>query len=152
MNSKNNIFWGSTHPDNCLQRPIHSLKCTAWVAISKHGIIELFWFEDDNEHRVTINTDRYVQVLRKFWTLFGQRKRSSGSASCSSRTVPPHTPQKNHWYGLISVFLISRKCDPQWSPYSHDLNPPVDLWEYLKVYVHNPQSILDLKKKKLRKQ
>ena len=32
VNSKNNIFWGSTPPDHCLQRPLHSVKCTAWVA------------------------------------------------------------------------------------------------------------------------
>ena len=31
MNSKNNIFWGSTPPEHCLQRPLHSVKCTAWV-------------------------------------------------------------------------------------------------------------------------
>ena len=51
VNSKNNIFWGSTPPEHCLQRPLHSVKCTAWVAISKHGIIGpfSFWFEDDNE-------------------------------------------------------------------------------------------------------
>ena len=56
VNSKNNIFWGSTPPEHCLQRPLHSVKCTAWVAISKHGIIGPFWFEDDNEWSVTINT------------------------------------------------------------------------------------------------
>ena len=66
VNSKNNIFWGVTPPEDCLQRPLKSLNDTAWVAIYKHGIIELFWFEDGNEHRVTINTDQYVQVLRKF--------------------------------------------------------------------------------------
>ena len=44
--------------------------------------------------------------------------------------------------------LISRRCDPQWSPYSPDLNPPdFYLWGYLKnrVYANNPQSIPDLK-------
>ncbi|XP_061778404.1 G-protein coupled receptor 161-like [Nerophis ophidion] len=44
VNSKNNIFWGSTPPEYCLQRPLHSVKCTAWVAISKHGIIGPFCF------------------------------------------------------------------------------------------------------------
>jgi len=73
VNSKNNIFWGSTRPEHCLQRPLHSVKCTAWVAISKHGIIRPFWFEDDNERSVTINTERHVQVLGKFWTALGRR-------------------------------------------------------------------------------
>jgi len=68
VSSKDNIFWGSTPPEHCLQRPLHSVKRTAWVAISKHGIIGSFWFEDDNERSVTINTERHVQVFGKFWT------------------------------------------------------------------------------------
>ena len=74
VNSKNNIFWGSTPPEHCLQGLLHSVKCTAWVAISKHGIIGPFWFEDENERSVTINTERYVQVLGKFWKALGRRR------------------------------------------------------------------------------
>ena len=98
VNSKNNIFWGSTPREHCLQRPLHSAKCTAWVAISKHGIIGPFWFEDDNERPVTINTERYVQVLGKFWTALGRRR------------------------GVVRV-LISYRCDPQWSPH-YRIEPP----------------------------
>ena len=47
------------------------MKGTAWVAISKQGTIGPFWFEDDNERSVTINTERYVLVLGKFWTALG---------------------------------------------------------------------------------
>ena len=51
VNSKNNIFWGSKVPEEVLQRPLHSVKCTAWVAMSKHGIIGPFWFWfEDDEH------------------------------------------------------------------------------------------------------
>jgi len=50
------------------------VKCTAWFAIAKHGIIGPFWFEDDNERSVTINTERYVKVLGKFWTALGRRR------------------------------------------------------------------------------
>ena len=74
VNSKNNVYWGTTFPEHCLQRPLHSVKRTAWVALSKHGIIGPFWFEDDNEQSVTINTERYLQVLRKFWTALGRRR------------------------------------------------------------------------------
>ena len=48
VNSKNNVSWGSEIPDEVLQRPLHSVKCTAWVAMSKHGIIGPFYFEDDD--------------------------------------------------------------------------------------------------------
>ena len=115
---KNNIFCRSTPPEHCLHRLLHSLKCTAWVAISKHGIIGLFWFEDDNEHCVTINIDWYIQVLRNFWTTLCQRKRCSASVSGSSRTC--HSTHLKRINNMVkSGFydrLISHKCDPQWSP------------------------------------
>ena len=65
VNSKNNIFWGSAPPEYCLQRPLHSTICTAWVTLSKHGIIGPYWFEDD-KHAMTVSTGRYLQILRKF--------------------------------------------------------------------------------------
>jgi len=74
VNSMNNNCWGSTPPEHCRPRPLRSVKCTAWVVISKHGIIGPFWFEDDNERSVTIKTDRYVQVLGKFWTALDRRR------------------------------------------------------------------------------
>ena len=56
-------------------------------------------FEDDNKRSVTINTERYVQVLNKFWTALGRWRGSSGSTSGSSRMVPPPTLEMNHWLG-----------------------------------------------------
>ena len=110
MNAKNNIFWGSTPPEHYLQRPLHSVKCTAWVAISKHGIIGPFWLEDDNERSVTINTERYVQVLGNSGQHLVDGEGSSGFFSGSRRMVPPPTPQTNHWQDYSSVFLTDRSA------------------------------------------
>ena len=104
MNSKN-IFWGSTPPEHCLQRPLHSVKCTSWVAISKHGIIGPFWSEDDNERSVTVNTERYVQVLGKFWTALGPRRGLVRVLQWFQRDGATPTPQTNHWHGYSSVCL-----------------------------------------------
>jgi len=71
VNSKNNIIWGTTPTEDCLQRPLHSIKCTAWVTISKYEIVGSFWFEDENQHSVT---ERYLGVLMKFWTALGRRR------------------------------------------------------------------------------
>ena len=60
VNSKNCVFWGA-------QEPLHPAKYTAWVAISKHGIIGTFWFENDVEETVTVNKERYIVVPNKFW-------------------------------------------------------------------------------------
>ena len=46
VNSMNSVFWGAQATNEVLQRPLHSVKSTAWVAIFKHGIIRLFWFEN----------------------------------------------------------------------------------------------------------
>ena len=117
VNSKNNIFWGSTPPEHCLQRP----KCTAWVAISKHGVIGPFWLEDDNEQSVTINTERYVRVLGKFWTALGRRRGVARALQWFQQdgAIPPHlkriigmataafpwpTDQPQVWPGVVAAF------------------------------------------------
>ena len=74
VNSKNNIFWGSTPPEDYLQWPLHFIKCTAWVAISKHGIIGPYWFEDESELSLMVYSQRYIEVLQKFWTTLGRRR------------------------------------------------------------------------------
>ena len=140
MNSKNNIFWGSTPPEHCLQRPLHSVDSTAWVAISKHGITGPFWFEDNNE--------RYVQVLGKFWTARGRRRgvvrvfqwfQQDGATTHTSNESLAWLQQR------FPDRLISRRCDSQWSPHSPDLEPPdFYMWGYLKDRVHGNNPRLSL--------
>jgi len=52
---------GTAAPEDVIQRTLHSTKCTAWVAISKNGILGPYWFEDENERPRTVNTERYVE-------------------------------------------------------------------------------------------
>jgi len=114
VNSRNNIFWDSTPPEDCLQRPLHSVECTAWVAIFKHGIIGPFLFEDDNERSVTINTERYVQVLGKFWIALGRRRGVVRVLQWFQKDgTNPHTSNESLAW-LQQRFpdrLISRRCD-----------------------------------------
>ena len=60
VNSKNSA------PDEVLQRPLHSVKCTVWVAILKYGITRSFWFENDIGETMTVNKECYIVVLNKF--------------------------------------------------------------------------------------
>ena len=66
VNSKNSVFQGSQAPDEVLQRPLHSVKSTVWVAILKYGITGSFWFEDDIGETMTVNKGCYIVVLNKF--------------------------------------------------------------------------------------
>ena len=151
VNSKNNIFWGSASPEHCLQRPLHSTTGIAWVTLSKHGIIGPYWFEDDDEHAMTVNTERSLQILRKFWAALGQRRRVVRAEQWFQQDgATPHTSNDSlNWLRqLFPDRLISRRCDPEWAPHSPDLNPPdFCLWGYLKdnVFTNNPQTISDLK-------
>jgi len=100
---------------------------------------------------VTINTKRYVHVLGKFWTALGRQRvvvrvlqwfQQDGATTHSSNESLTWLQQR------FPHRLISRRCDPQWSPHSPDLNPPdFYLWGYLRdrVYGNNPQTIPDLK-------
>ena len=104
-----------------------------------------------NERSVTINTERYVQVLGKFWTALGRQRGVVRALRWFQQDVTtPHT-SKESLVWLQQRFpdrLISRRCDPQWSPHSPDLNPPdFYMWRYLKdrVYRNNPQTNPDLK-------
>ena len=143
----------------CREFPVHSM-IYRWVnTFRTHGtvhnlnepfwfVIGPFWFEADNEQSVTINTEQYVQVLGKFWTALGRRRGVVRALQWFHQDgATPYTSNESLAW-LRQRFpdrLISRGCDPEWSP---DLNPrDFYLWGYLKdrVFGNNPQTIPDLK-------
>ena len=67
VNSKNNVYWGTSPPNEVAEKPLHSSKVTVWVTISSRGIIGPFFFEK-NGLAETVNTELYVEVLGKFMT------------------------------------------------------------------------------------
>ena len=100
---------------------------------------------------MTINTERYVQVLGKFWTALGRRRGIVRALQWFQQDgATPHTSKESLAW-LRQRFpdrLISPRCYPEWSPHSPDLNPQdFKLWGYLKdrVFGNNLQTIPDLK-------
>ena len=105
-------------------------KCTAWVAISKHGIIGPFWFEDENEQRQMVNRERYVAVLRKVWASLGRRRGMDRDQQWFQQDgAIPHT--SNVFLAWLRERfddrLISRRCDVESAAHSPYLNP-LDLY------------------------
>ena len=47
--------------------PLHSKKCTAWMVISKHGIIGPFWFENADEEAVNVTKQHNIDELNEIW-------------------------------------------------------------------------------------
>ena len=87
-----------------------------------------FWFEDGNDRSVTINTERYVQVFGKSWTALGRRRGDVRVLQWFQQDgATPHSSNESLAW-LQQRFphrLISRRCDPQWSPHSPDLKPQI---------------------------
>ena len=64
-NSKTNVFWGSSRPNEVATNPLHSPKCMVWAAISARGIIRPTFIEESGA-AVTVTKERYVEVLKTF--------------------------------------------------------------------------------------
>ena len=137
VNSKNYIFWGSQKPDEVYQKQVHDLKVTAWVAMSSQGIIGPYFFMDENSETVTVNSDRYLKMLTRFWREIGrfvgidmrdeQYFMQDGAAPHTARIIiqwlADHFGEK----------VVSRGTLNPWAPHSPDLNPlDFYLWGYLK--------------------
>ena len=123
VNSKNSIYWGSTRPEDCLQQAL----CTAWVAIWKHGIVEPYWFNDESELSLMVNSQCYTEVLQKFSTTLGRQRNFERNGQWFQQDgATPHLSNKTlQW--LRQRFgdrLISWRCEIEWAPHSPNLNPP----------------------------
>ena len=150
VNNNNCVYWGTEVPHKDRQRPLHSMKCTAWVAISKHGIIGPFWFENADEEAIAVTEESYIDVLNKFWTALETCGVNRDVQWFQQDGAAPHTADITmEWLDhRFPDRLISRCRKPEWSLHSPDLNPPdFYLWGFLKdnVYENNPQSIAELK-------
>lgn len=67
VNKQNFRYWSNENPYQLHQRPLHSTKVTVWCALSSMGIIGPFFFEDERGHAVTVNANRYSEMLRSFF-------------------------------------------------------------------------------------
>ena len=66
-NRQNHRHWGKHPPEKTLEVPLHSPKVTVWCALSAQGIIGPIFFEDGDGEPVTVTSDRYLAVLKRFW-------------------------------------------------------------------------------------
>lgn len=151
VNSKNNIYWGSERPDEVASKPLHSKKVTVWCALSSRGIIGPFFFEEKGK-TTTINSERYMKVLEKFWKeLTTQFPSVVGRMWFQQDGATPHCSEvsldwlKAHFKSRV----VSRRTPIGWPPYSPDLSPPdFFLWGHLKnrVYRKTPKTLPALKR------
>lgn len=142
VNKRNCRYWGTQKPDFCLERSLHSDKVTVWAALSSSGIIGPFFFEDENGDAETINSERYLELLKtKFVPALRRRGADFKTVWFQQDGATPHTSREVLTW-LEKTFgtqYISYRTDNVWPPHSPDLSPlDFFLWGYLKDRVYNP--------------
>ena len=142
INKQNMRFWAQSQPYEHTHHSLSQEKVTVWCAIGRNGIVGPYFFEYENENRVTVDTDRYIVLMRTKFIPALSRKRGVGMNKviyeqdgapryCSDRSLKflgQHFPGDR----LISPDL--NLCD-------------YFLWGYPKerIYDNNPQTLADLK-------
>jgi len=151
INKKNCRHWGTEKPEYHLEKSLHSEKVTVWAALSKDGIIGPFFFEDQDGHAETINSERYLCILKKKFVPALRRKGFSLDHIWFQQDgATPHTSSAVlDWIkDTFEDRVISLKTQYAWPPHSPDLSPlDFYLWGFLKdrVYKPSPTTLKELK-------
>ena len=153
VNSHNAVHWGSQRPDSVQQRPTqNSPKLNVWCAMSSHGIIGPYFFKDAAGATVTVNGDRYLQMLQNFFIpeLFN---------FCAHHDLDPslmrfmqdgarvHIPNRiiDYLREQFGIKTIGEKLAQHWPARSPDLTPcDFFLWGWLKDKVYESLPIPNL--------
>lgn len=142
VNKQNFRFWGTDKPNMYAEKPLHGEKVTVWAALSSSGIIGPFFFQDSEHNTVTVNSERYLRLLKtKFLPALTRKERNLNSVWFQQDGATPHTAG-NVIEWLNTTFgdrYISYRTQYVWPPHSPDLNPlDFFLWGYLKDRVYSP--------------
>ena len=124
VNTQNCRIWDDTNPHEIQERPMHPQKVTVWCGFWAGGVIGPFFFENEGGVAVTINGERYRDMLAEFlWPKLDDMDltdvwfQQDGATCHTSNATIALLHQK--FPGLV----ISRRGDVNWPPRSCDLTP-----------------------------
>ena len=149
VNHHNNVYWGDERPEEIDEKCLKGPKVTALCALNaKKGMLGPYWFEDSRRRTVTVNGERYREVLNRINEDLNQlytpnRKRFLWFQQDGAT---PHTAQATmaHLRTLFGNKIWSLQAELEWSPHSPDL-APLDFffWGAAKaeVYKGKPRSL-----------
>src|ERR1700729_1872081 len=145
LNKQNCRFWCENNPQQIYEKPLYPLKVTVWCGLWYGGIIGPFFFQNEAGDAVTVNGERYRQMLRHFlWPNLDALDLEDmwfqqDGATCHTAHETIDILQEK-----FDERIISRNAAVHWPPRSCDLTPlDYFLWGYLKskVYENRPQTL-----------
>ena len=152
VNRQNMRIWAEKQPFPATDKVLSREKVTVWCAVAHNRIIGPYFFEDKNGSALTINSERYLAMLKSYYIPALKIHGELADIIFQQDGAPPHSANiVVEW--LQEKFgdrLISRHCENVWPPYSPDLNPcDFYLWGYLKSKVYSdpiPKTCEELKR------
>ncbi|GFS88951.1 putative DD41D transposase [Trichonephila clavipes] len=67
VNKQNCRIWSEANPKVYVETPLHPEKLTVWCALWAGGIIDPYFFKNDEGHNVRVNGDRYGAMITNFF-------------------------------------------------------------------------------------
>lgn len=149
VNKQNMRFWAKENPMEIKDVPLHSERVTVWCGFMEGCIIGPYFFENDIEQAVTVNGQRYYEMLDNFF-IPQVEAMDVADIHFQQDGATCHTTRENMTLlrGQFPGKVISRFGDVEWPARSPDLSPlDFFLWGYLKdkVYRDNPKTVTELK-------
>ena len=149
VNKQNCRIWGEENPRVILEQPLHPQKVTVWCGLWSGGIIGPYFFENANGNTITVNGNRYREMIRSFlWREIDDLGvenmwfQQDGATCHTARETMDLLKEK------FEDRIISRRAGVNWPARSCDLTPlDFFLWGFVKskVYRNNPTTIQELK-------
>lgn len=150
-NKQNLRFWAAENPHIIVEQELHPQKVTVWCGICSFGILGPYFFEDERGNPVTVNSERYVEMLQTFLLdAIRQLQLPLDVTWYQQDGARPHTSNMSMEV-LREMFpgrLLSQRGDQSWPARSPDLSAlDFFLWGYVKskVFQNRPQNLDDLK-------
>ena len=152
VNSHNATHWGTERPDQVQQIPLHSPKLVVWCAISSHGVIGPYFLKDQNGVTTTVNSDRYLHMLKRFfipelYNLFTDLDLDPFKLHFMQDGARAHItrPVRHYLEEQFENRTIGEHLPQHWSARSPDLTPCDSfMWGHMKEEVYKRMPFADL--------
>ncbi|KAI6648698.1 Transposable element Tc3 transposase [Oopsacas minuta] len=90
VNKQNMRIWGEEKPDPLDSKPLTQEKVTVWCAVGSKRIIGLYFYENNEGSRVTVNGVRYLDKLKSYYIPTLRRRKELGSITFQQDGALPH--------------------------------------------------------------